>query len=92
MSWGRIRQIRLHALEALCRRLVAGRYPQAIEADFAAVAAEPLRESSHLALMRAYEAEGNRGEVVRAYEHLRQILRSALAVEPSFQIEAVRQA
>ena len=85
----RIRQVRLHALEALCERLVAeGRYAEAIDAALTAVAAEPLRESAHLVLMRAYEAEGNRGEALRAYEHLRKLLWRELAVEPSSRVEA----
>jgi DNA-binding SARP family transcriptional activator len=85
----RIRQVRLHALEALCERLVAvGRYAEAIDAALAAVAAEPLRESAHLALIQAYEAEGNLGEALRAYEKLRGLLWRELAVEPSSRIEA----
>src|SRR5437588_9576982 len=43
----RFRQIRLHALESLCSRLLATRrFAMAIEAGLAAVAAEPLRESA----------------------------------------------
>ena len=49
----RFRQLRLHALEALCERLTAsGRYGEAIDAGLAAVCAEPLRESSHRVLIR----------------------------------------
>ena len=84
----RIRQIRLHALEALCERLAAeGRYGEAIDAALAAVAAEPLRESAHLSLMCAYLAEGNVGEALRAYENLRSLLWRELAVEPSPRVE-----
>src|SRR4029079_7200585 len=44
----RFRQLRLHALEALCERLVAaGRRGEAVQAGLAAVAGEPLRESAH---------------------------------------------
>jgi DNA-binding SARP family transcriptional activator len=84
----RIRQARLHALEALCEHLIAlGRYPEAIDSGLLAVAAEPLRESAHRALMRAYQAEGNRSEALRAYENLRQLLQRELGVEPSFGVE-----
>jgi DNA-binding SARP family transcriptional activator len=84
----RIRQVRMHALEALCERLTAlERFSEAIDAGLAAVAAEPLRESAHLALMRAYQAEGNRCEVLRAYDRLRRLLRSELGVEPSGRVE-----
>jgi len=45
----RFRQLRLHALEALCERLTASRrYGEAIDAGLAAVCAESLRESSQL--------------------------------------------
>jgi DNA-binding SARP family transcriptional activator len=84
----RVRQVRIHALEALCTRLTAlERFSEAIDAGLEAVAAEPLRESAHLALMRTHEAEGNWCEVLRAYEHLRRLLRSELAVDPSPRVE-----
>jgi DNA-binding SARP family transcriptional activator len=57
----RFHQPRLHALEALCERLItAGRYGEAIDAGLAVVAAEPLRESAHRALIKAHLAEGTR--------------------------------
>lgn len=88
MDRERIRQVRLHALEALSERLISlERFSEAIDAALAAVAAEPLRESAHLALMRAHQAEGNRCEVLRAYENLRRLLCSELAVEPSTRVE-----
>jgi DNA-binding SARP family transcriptional activator len=62
----RFRQLRLHALEALCRRLTGdGLHAEAVDAGIAAIAAEPLRESAHRALMSAHVAEGNRGEAMR---------------------------
>jgi DNA-binding SARP family transcriptional activator len=89
----RVRQVRMHALEALCQRLTAmGRFSEAIDAGLAAVAAEPLRESAHLALMRAYDAEGNRCEVMREYRQLCVLLRDELGVAPSPRVEGfVRQ-
>jgi DNA-binding SARP family transcriptional activator len=84
----RIRQIRIHALEALCARLATlERFSEAIDAGLEAVAAEPLRESAHLTLMQAHQAEGNWCEVLRAYDHLRRVLLSELAVEPSPRVE-----
>jgi DNA-binding SARP family transcriptional activator len=78
------RQLRLHALEALSERLtVLGRLPEAIESGLAAVAAEPLRESAHRALIKAHVAEGNRGEAVHQYRLFRQLLHDELGVEPS---------
>lgn len=78
------RQLRLHALETLCGQLTdEGRYGQAVEAGLAAVASEPLRESAHRVLIRAYLEEGNRGEAIRQYEACRQLLRRELNIEPS---------
>lgn len=80
----RLRQMRMHALEALCSRLTdAGRYAQAIEAGLAAIAVEPLRESAHRALVGAYLAEGNACEAVRHYESFRTLLFEGLGIEPS---------
>ncbi len=80
----RFRQLRLHALEALCERLTArGRYGEAIDAGLAAVCAEPLRESAHRVLITAHLAEGNHAEARRQYELYRQVIRDELGVEPS---------
>jgi DNA-binding SARP family transcriptional activator len=82
------RQLRLHALEELSERLtLQGRFPQAIESGIAAVAAEPLRESAHRALIKAHAAEGNRGEAARDYHYFRHLLQDELGVEPSGAME-----
>jgi DNA-binding SARP family transcriptional activator len=86
----RFHQLRLHALEALCDRLVtAGRHGEAIDAGLAAVTAEPLRESAHRALIKAHLAEGNHGEANRQYQLCRHILRNELGVEPSNALRAL---
>jgi DNA-binding SARP family transcriptional activator len=78
------RQLRLHALEALCARLTdLGRCPEAVQAGLAAVAAEPLRESAHRALIRAHLAEGNVVEAMQRYDAFRRLLRDELGLEPS---------
>jgi DNA-binding SARP family transcriptional activator len=78
------RQVRLHALEALCDRLTnAGRVLQAIEVGLAAVAADPLRESAHRALIRAHLKEGNRSEAIRQYQLCSRLLDDELGVQPS---------
>jgi DNA-binding SARP family transcriptional activator len=83
----RFRQLRVHALEAQCQRLTAGRrYGEAIDAGLAAVRAEPLRESAHRVLIRAHLAEGNAAEARRQYELYRKILRDELGVEPSIRL------
>jgi DNA-binding SARP family transcriptional activator len=84
----RFRQLRLHALEALCERLTkAGRFGQAAEAGLAAVAGEPLRESAHRVLIKLYLAEGNRREAVRQYRLCADLVREELGMEPSMQFE-----
>jgi DNA-binding SARP family transcriptional activator len=86
----RFRQLRLHALEALCERLTeVGRFAQAVEAGLAAVAGEPLRESAHRTLIRTYIAEGNVAEAIRQYCVYRRLLNDELGVDPSPELEAL---
>src|SRR5439155_6460477 len=86
----RFRQLRLHALEALCRRLAdQGRMGPAVEAGLTAVAGEPLRESAHRVLIRAYLAEGNTVEAVRQYRVARRLLREELGVEPTAELSGM---
>ena len=86
----RFRQLRLHALEAMCERLTAeGRYGEAVDAGLAAVRAEPLRESAHRVVMYAHLAEGNQSEAMRHYEQYRYLLLEELAVEPSPALRAM---
>jgi DNA-binding SARP family transcriptional activator len=78
------RQLRLHALEKLCEQLTdERRFGPAVEAGLAAVSSEPLRESAHRVLIRAYLEEGNLGEAIRQYQACRQVLRRELDVDPS---------
>ena len=80
----RLRQIRVHALEELSRRLAVGhRYGHAIDAALAAIAADPLRESAHRRLIEAHLAEGNASEAIRQYETYAELLASQLGIEPS---------
>jgi DNA-binding SARP family transcriptional activator len=86
------RQLRLHALDALTERLIAaGRYGDATSAALAAVRAEPLRETSHAALIRVHLAEGNRAEALDAFQRYRDLLRSELKLEPSPVIQSLVQ-
>jgi DNA-binding SARP family transcriptional activator len=78
------RQQRLNALEAACRRLSAdGRFGRATEVGQTAIAAEPLRESAHRALMAVFLAQGNLVAAQRQYEAYRRLLRDELGVEPT---------
>lgn len=78
------RQLRLHALEALCTSLSsAGEFAAAIRAGLLAVAADPLRESAHRALVRAYLQEGNPSAAVHQYEIYRQMAAEELGISPT---------
>jgi len=80
----RLRQLRVHALEALCTRLGSGgRGAEAVCAGQAAVAAEPLRESAQHLLITAHLAEGNVYEALRQYEIYRRLLWDSLQLQPS---------
>ena len=84
------RQLRLHALEALCEQLTAaGRYAEAAEAGAAAVKAEPLRESAHRALIKTFIAEGNSSEALRQYDQFHELLDRRLGLEPSQLMESL---
>jgi len=86
----RFRQLRLRALDTLCDRLTeAGRFDAALEAGLSAVAGEPLRESSHRAVMRAHLADGNAAEAVRQYRLCRRLLKDQLGLEPSDQTDGL---
>jgi DNA-binding SARP family transcriptional activator len=80
----RLRQLRLHALEALSGQLLAIGDPMAaVDAALEAVALEPLRESAHRAAIRAYLVEGNRGEALYQLGKLRHLLLGELGIQPS---------
>lgn len=86
----RLRQLRLHALEALAARLVElGRYGEAAQAALLAIAAEPLRESAHMALIRVHLAENNHCEALREYELFRNLLGRQLGLCPSAELAAL---
>ena len=80
----RFRQLRIHALESLCERLIAlERFGEAIETGLAVVTAEPLRESAHRILIRIHLAEGNGAEALGQYRRFRALLHDELGLEPS---------
>jgi DNA-binding SARP family transcriptional activator len=84
----RFHQLRLHALEALCENLAAAdAYGSAVEAGLACVAAEPLRESAHRALIRIHLSEGNSGEAIRAYRMYSKLALDELGLAPSEQMQ-----
>jgi DNA-binding SARP family transcriptional activator len=82
------RQLRLHALETLSRRLAeANRTSEALEAGLMAVSAAPFRETAHQAVIRALVVEGNRGEAVCHYQRLCVLFERELGIKPSFLLE-----
>jgi DNA-binding SARP family transcriptional activator len=84
----RLRQLRLHALEVLADKLVCERrYGEAVQAAYAAVRTEPLRESAHRAVVRVHMTEGNIVEAARAYAAYRDMLDHELGVAPTTQME-----
>lgn len=86
----RFRQLRLRALDTLCERLTdAGRLDAALDLGLAAVAGEPLRESSHRAVMRVHLADGNVAEAVRQYRLFERLLADQLGLEPSGRMAAL---
>jgi DNA-binding SARP family transcriptional activator len=83
-----VRQLRLHALEALCDRLLeAGGYAAATETALAVIASDPLRESAHRALIRVHLAEGNIAEALRQYAFFRRLSERRLGLDPSADME-----
>jgi DNA-binding SARP family transcriptional activator len=80
----RLRQMRLHVLETIAARLsVSGHHGLALEAAFAALRVDALRESAHRVVIRIHLAEGNAAEAQRAFARCRHVLLRDLGVEPS---------
>jgi len=80
----RLRQLRLHALEALAHRLLrAGQHALALDAALKAVAADPLRETAHRAVIEVHLSEGNLGEALRQFALLADLLARELGIAPS---------
>jgi DNA-binding SARP family transcriptional activator len=76
----------MRRLEEMSRDLLtSGRTAEAIEAAFASIEIEPLRESAHLALIEAHVKDGNRAEAVHQVERVRAMLREELGIGPSSQ-------
>ena len=80
----RLRQLRLHLLEAEADRLTtAGRFGLALDAAMRALRADPLRESAHRAVIRIHLAEGNPAQARGALDRCIDVLERELGVRPS---------
>ena len=75
----------LAALEIIAE---AAEPPAAVRAAQEASALRPLRETSHLKLIRAYLRAGDRAEALGAYARCRQLLAEELGVDPSPALQA----
>ena len=76
--------VALQALELVATSASAlGDHHHAVAAGRRAVAANPLDERSHRALIRALQRGGDRAGVVLAYEACRQVLADQLGVDPA---------
>lgn len=83
-------QLRLRALEALCRRLTdMGRFGQAVQAGMLAVSGEPLRESAQRSLIGAHIAEGNIDAATTQFDSFRELLHDKLDLEPSEEMQSL---
>lgn len=86
----RMRQLRIHALEALSRSCAGqGRFARAVEAGLAAVNADPLRDSANAALIEAHLAQGNHSDAVRHLAGYRTLLADELGLAPSRRLETL---
>lgn len=83
----RLRQLRLHALEAIAEDLLAQRrYGQAVDACLLAMRSDGLRESLHRLLVRIYAAEGNAHQALRQYRWYEARLHRDVGLKPSSQL------
>ena len=83
----RLRRLRMQALEAVAARLAfLGRHCAALEAAYAAVRADPLRESAYRTVVRVHLAQGNLAEALRAYDLFRTMVEDELGVPPTEQM------
>jgi DNA-binding SARP family transcriptional activator len=79
-------------LSEWCSMLEAsGDIEGALNAGKALVSSEPTREESHALLMQLYGLAGRRGDALRQYDQLREILDRELGVEPGANVHRLRE-
>lgn len=85
-------QMRVYALESLAQQFQAkDRYLPALQAAWAAIAIDPLRETAHRIVIDVHIAEGNVANALKRYHEYRTYLYRELKVRPSTQMtELVR--
>jgi DNA-binding SARP family transcriptional activator len=86
----RVRQLQLHALDALARRLrLQRRYSEAVDAALTAITIDPLRESAQGELIAAHVAEGNIAAAHRQLDNYARLLHAELGLRPSQSLTAL---
>lgn len=84
------RDLRLHALQSLLLRLAnAQRFSEAIDTAYAAIAADPLRETRCFALIRIHLSAGNRTAAAEVFAAYRKLLTNELNAQPSVPFDAL---
>jgi DNA-binding SARP family transcriptional activator len=79
----RLRQVELQLLDDTVRAYVSrGRVGEALDAALRAIRLEPLRESSHQALIRIFLGSGNRSAALSHYQGFVALLRDELDLGP----------
>jgi predicted ATPase/DNA-binding SARP family transcriptional activator len=82
--------LRVRALDVLARSSIQlGESALAIEAAQELLGLDPYRDASHVLVMEAHRAAGNRAEALRAYGWCRHVLAEELGVDPSPETEAL---
>lgn len=86
----RISLLRVGALDALAERLLRlRRFAAALAAALASVAADPLRDSAHSAVIRVHLAAGNPAQAVAHFRTYQATLDRELGIPPSRQVRAL---
>lgn len=82
-------QLRMRLLERLSRHYVStGDTTAAINAAYASIEIEPLRESAHLALIEAHIQDGNLAEAAHQVVRVSDLIRAELGISPSTQFRS----
>ena len=82
--------LRVRALDAMVRSSIKlGESALAIDAAQELLGLDPHRDASHVLIMEAHRAAGNRAEALRAYGWCRHVLAEELGVDPAPETEAL---
>lgn len=86
----RIRHLELHALDDIvAASLLAGDTKTAVDAAMRAVRLDPMREASHIGLLRALTESGNRASALAHYRRFARHMREELGLDPSPGVQEV---